>query len=212
MIRIFRYRITTQNLPASLGSFLTAQGYSRSMILGFKHHGGVTVNGKLRRIIDPLQSGDLVEIHAQDTTGSLQPNPDLDLPILYEDQDLLLLNKPDNMLIHPAGLGFDDAVGNFFAARYPNTTFRPIGRLDRHTSGISLIAKNRLTAAQLTAMPPHKCYYAIAEGQIQTQTGRIEAPLLRLPGSQISHTVDSAGKPSITNFRVLAQNETHTLL
>ncbi len=210
--RIFTYTVLPAELPCSLGEYLRRRGYSQSLLAAFRHRDGVTVNGGFHRQIDPLAAGDVIAVEAVDQSSVLQPNLALTLPILYEDDDLLLLHKPDDMLVHPAGPGFDDAVGNFFAAYCPGLTFRPIGRLDRHTTGICLLAKNRLTAACLTENPPQKRYFALAEGLFAEAQGRIEAPLLRQPGPLISRRVAEGGQPSITNYRVLAQGGRHSLL
>jgi len=106
------------------------------------------------------------------------------------------------MLVHPAGKGFDDALANFCAARYPRQLFRPVGRLDRNTTGACLIAKTKLVASLLSG-DVDKDYLALAEGLLAAEEGLIDAPLLRVPGTTIRRRVDPAGQPSQTRFRLL---------
>lgn len=203
--------ISRDEIPVSLKAFLLKQGYSSSMIVAFKHKGGVTVNGEFRRMIDQLLAGDTVKVVLSEEKPHLIANPHLKLTALYEDADLIVFDKPANMLVHPAGYGFDDAVGNYFAAQFPDLTFRPMGRLDRNTTGVCLIAKNRLAAAQLSHNVD-KTYLAIAEGNIISECGTVDAPLLRVNGPILTQKVDSLGKPSITHYQVLARSHNHSLI
>lgn len=187
------------------------QGYSRTMLIKIKQAGGLTVNGAFHRNIDPVYKNDLIEIDFPDKDPVLTPNAALAIPIVYEDEDVVIFDKPDDILVHPATREFDDALGNFFAHRYPKTPFRPLGRLDRHTTGLCLIAKNKLTAVQL-AYGIEKEYTAIAEGVFSEKAGTVDAPLLRVAGSTIMRKVDPAGQPSRTHYRVIAQYKDHALL
>ncbi len=206
-----QYLITKKEDGISLREYLLQQGYSKTMLIKIKQAGGLTVNGAFHRNIDPVWENDLIEIDFPDKTPVLSGNGNLRIPIVYEDEDAVIFDKPDDILVHPATREFDDALGNFFAYRYPNTPFRPLGRLDRHTTGLCLIAKNKLTAVQL-AHGVEKEYLAVAEGVFPENTGVIEAPLLRVAGSTIMRKVDPAGQPSITHYRVVEQYQDHALL
>lgn len=211
MPRVFEYTVKASELPLSLAAFLKKHGYSRSMIVSMKHHGGVLVNGGFYRMIDPLTKNDRIRVSLAEETPSLPANTRLDVPVLYEDDDILALDKPDDMLVHPAGKGFNDAAGNFFTAHCPGLIFRPLGRLDRHTTGICLIAKNRLAAAKLTGKID-KTYYAIAQGRMEVASGTIDAPLLRVGGPVITNQVNESGKASRTRFWLLTRNEDYSYL
>ena len=80
--------------------------------------------------------------------SDIEPNPDLHLDILYEDEEMIVINKPADMPIHPSQGNYTNTLGNAIMAHFPNQNFvyRPITRLDRDTSGVCLIAKNRLSA------------------------------------------------------------------
>lgn len=205
------YTITKNENSMRLCDYLSEVGYSKTMLIRLKQEGGILVNGVFHRNIDPVYEGDVITIDFPDKKPVLTPNGALNIPILYEDPDIVVLDKPDDILVHPATREFDDALGNFFAYRYPDTPFRPLGRLDRHTTGLCLIAKNKLTSVQL-AHGVAKEYIAIAEGVFAERTGTVNAPLLRVPGSTIMRKVDPAGQDSVTHFKVLAQYKDHALL
>lgn len=205
------YKITKAYDGMRLCDYLKEQGYSQTMLIRLKQEGGVTVNGAFQRNIDPIKENDIVAIDFPDKEPVLTPNGDLNIDILYEDEDLVLFDKPDDILVHPATREFDDALGNFFAYRYPGIPFRPLGRLDRHTTGICVMAKNKLTSVQLSH-GIEKEYIAITEGIYEESQGTVNAPLLRVAGSTIMRKVDPAGQPSITHYRVLEQFNDHALL
>ncbi|MCR4963973.1 MAG: RluA family pseudouridine synthase [Firmicutes bacterium] len=195
-----------------LGDFLRRLGYPQGLLASLRQGDWVRVDGAPRRMIEPVFPGQQVEVVTADRPCPLTPNGDLPVAVLYEDDWLWLADKSDDMLMHPAAKGFDDSLGNYFAACHPQAAFRPIGRLDRHTTGLCLAAKDRLTAALLTARPPQKVYYALAQGFFAEKQGRIDAPLLRCPGPQITRRVDSRGQASVTRYQVLAQGDSLSLL
>jgi len=209
---VFRYTVRLQDLPATLGGFLRRQGYSEALLASLRRSNGALVNGAFRRMIDSLEAGDHIAVALPAEQAALAANAGPDLPILYQDRDILALNKPCGMLVHPAGRGFDDAVGNFCAVRWPKQLFRPIGRLDRDTTGALLVARHQLAAALLTAGPVDKVYYAVAEGCLAAEQGEIDLPLLRREGPRISYVPDSRGKPSRTCYQALGRSQGLTLL
>lgn len=204
------YTVPCQGM--TLGGFLRSLGYSSGMLKTMRQKGGVTVNGIFCRQIEIVNQGDRVEVDFPDKPTPLIPNGDLNIPIAYEDENILIFDKPDDMLVHPAAKGFTDALGNYFVYLYPKTPFRPIGRLDRHTTGLCLIAKNRITAVNL-GNNLEKEYIALAEGVIPKDKGTVDAPMVRVPGSVIARKVDyENGQRAITHFQVLERYKDHTLL
>lgn len=202
MRRDLFYTVKPADLPCSLKNFLRRQGYSGKLLMQLRQADLIRVNEGFHRLIDPVAVGDRVSIHLPEEEPPLIPNPQLKLDILYEDEDLLVLDKPAGMLVHPAGRDCNDAIANFCAARYPQQLFRPIGRLDRNTTGACLIAKNNLAAAVLNGRVD-KDYYALAEGLIEEEEGLIDQPLLRVAGSSLQRVVDPAGQPSQTRYFLL---------
>lgn len=212
-MRIFYYKVKPSDDGMLLQDFLKRRhGYSRRLIIELKR-GGLTVNGSHRRMVDPVQAGDQVEVRLGEDEGlNLTPNPALQAAVLYEDEDLVAFDKPAGMTVHPCALHYDDSLGNFFAARYQTEglAFRPLYRLDRDTTGICVSAKNTLAAGLLMGKL-EKRYLAIAEGQLPQDAGTINAPLVRLPGSIISRQVAAGGQRAVTHYRVLARTASHTL-
>jgi 23S rRNA pseudouridine1911/1915/1917 synthase len=149
---------------------------------------------------------------------------DLPIQILYEDDDLVVPCKPANMPTHPSCDHHYDTVANALAFRYAATgtpfVFRPINRLDRNTSGLLLIAKNRQTAGKLSAEIKageiRKTYLAVLDGELLEEEGRIDACLHRTEKSIILREVCPPDAPdadrALTEYRVLAVGNGHTLV
>lgn len=102
---------------------------------------GITRNGKLVRSVDTVYNGDEIVLKIADTS-LLEPNGSLNVPIAYENENLIVFDKPGGMPVHPSIKHQGDTLGNFFAHLYPDLTFRPVNRLDRDTSGLCIAAKN----------------------------------------------------------------------
>lgn len=186
---------------------------------------GITVNGLHRTVRYRLQPGDLLAVAAEDTAENEDLLPvDLPLAILYEDEDLVVPAKPANMPTHPSRDHYDDTVANALAFRYASLggsfVFRPINRLDRNTSGLLLIARNKLSAGRLTRSMQEgkirKTYLALLEGELLEEEGRIDRCLHRTAQSIILREVCSPdapdAAPSLTEYRVLARGNGHTLV
>ena len=207
---LLTYTVPEADNGISLLKFLKAQGYPDHFLISLKK-GGVTVNGSFHRMIDPVAKDDYIEITFPWEEPTLKANPALNIPILYEDDDMLIFNKPINILVHPASPKFDDAIGNYFTYLHPHRLFRPIGRLDRNTTGTSLVAKNRLTAT-LLKNTTKKTYTAIVEGILSDNIGTINAPLIRVSGETIKRAVHPEGQTAITHYQILQKLKHHTLV
>lgn len=185
---------------------------------------GITVNGKQVTVRYQLQAGDCLELATED--GESAPIKPVDLPIaiLYEDDDLVVPAKPADMPTHPSHDHYEDTVANALAYRYAQSgvpfVFRPINRLDRNTSGLLLIARNRVAAGRLTesmqAGRIKKRYLAILDGEMTESDGVIDKPLHRTAESIILREVCSPdapdAAPSRTEYTVLATGGGHTLV
>lgn len=211
MSRVLRYQVADAEKGLRLGSFLRRRGYAQGLLAALRQSDGVRVNGRLRYMRDQVYGGDIIQVCLPEDRPSLQANPGLQVSVLYEDEDILLVDKPAGMLTHPAGEGFDDALGNFFTAHCPGLSFRPIGRLDRNTTGVCLLAKNRFAAGMLSGKT-EKIYYAVAEGVIGSESGIIDRPLIAEPGGSNKRLVDPLGKPSLTLYQVLKRLPDYTFL
>ncbi len=219
LVSSYRYRVPEDAGGELLQDFLRRLGFSRRIIIDLKK-GGLSVNGQHRRMVDPVFAGDEILLTlGEEEEINLIPNPDLPVSILYEDRDLAALVKPAGMSVHPCTLYYNDTVGNWFAAHYQNAdghglAFRPLYRLDRDTTGIVVAAKNTLSAGMLMGHL-EKVYYAVAEGYVEADTGTINAPLIRVPGSIITRKVDferEDAQRAVTHYQVLRRGNGHTLL
>ncbi len=186
---------------------------------------GICVGGVRRTVRYVLQEGDVLTLETEDRASS----PDLlavDLPldVLYEDDDLVVPTKPANMPTHPSHDHYDDTVANALAFRYAQRgipfVFRPINRLDRNTSGLLLVARNKAAAGRMTqamqAGEIRKQYLAVLDGQMREREGMIDVCLHRTRESIILREVcpptTPDADPAKTLYRVLAVENGHTLV
>lgn len=208
-------RVITYNADGFEGreviALLKHYGCSRRIITKLKNGSNLQINGKKARTVDILNSGDVVQITLDDEK-TLVPNPELDVETAYEDDDIVVFNKPANMATHPSIYHYHDTLGNCFAAKYPDCSFRAINRLDRNTSGLCLVAKNQLAAANLSFAVnnhPDKVYYAVVCGKI-TESGEIIAPIGRVDDSIIKREVSESGLFAHTVYEPIAFNDEYT--
>lgn len=200
----------SSDTPLPLETFLLKkQGVSRRLLTKLKRQaGGITRNGETVRSVDTVYDGDEIVLRFEDTS-LLEPNPELDVPVAYESGSVVVFDKPAGMPVHPSIKHQGDTLGNFFAARYPELTFRPINRLDRDTSGLCAVAKDAF-AAKLLQGNIDKVYYAAVHG-VTDESGTIDAPIARERESIILRCVREDGQPAVTHFRRIAFNGRYSL-
>ena len=189
--------------------FLKRRGFSARLVTKLKSTGGLTRGGSILRSIDSVFTGERIDVTLPDG-DTLEPNPDLYAAVAYEDEDVVVFDKPPELPVHPSGGHYYDTLGNLFAAMYPGVTFRPVSRLDRDTSGLCVCAKNTLAAARLAGRID-KVYYAAINGNI-LQYGDINAPITRESDSIIKRCVREDGKPAITLYKPIRHANGKTLL
>ena len=175
-----------------------------------KVENGITVNGVHARVIDALHPGDVVALQMPEDTANGE-TIDVPLTILYEDNDFLVIDKPAGMPVHPSAGHENDslsqAVRGYYAKRGETTSFRPLYRLDKDTSGLLIAAKNSYAAASARVQ---KFYFAVCEGEI-TQSGTVDVPIGLLPGHSVQRCVGE-GQPAVTHYEPLAFDGCHTLV
>lgn len=181
--------------------FLKSRGISRRVLTALKRSGGLTRGGGTLRTVDAVHAGEVITLRLDGGETSVAANPELSADVVYEDEDVVVFNKPPFMPVHPSQRHHDDTLANLFAARYPGLPFRPINRLDRNTSGLCVCAKNQFAAAALSGSIS-KVYYAITDGTPPGDT--VNAPIGRLGDSVIERCVTPDGKPAVTHFRKIA--------
>ena len=203
--------INTDDSGKKLGEVLIHRGISRRLITRLKRtQNGITRNGELIRTIDTVSAGDKIILSEQDSK-LLEPNGKLDVEILYEDDQLIIFNKPPFMPVHPSIKHQGDTLGNFFAYHCPNLTFRPVNRLDRDTSGCVIVAKNQFSAKALQRSY-EKVYYAVCHGLFENAERTVSAPIAREQESIIKRCVRSDGQTAVTHYKVLKQDKKYALL
>lgn len=175
-----------------------------------RYENGITVNGEHVKVTEKIKPGDIIILKPEDTEGFLEGNSYLEVPKVYENDGLVVYDKPVGMPVHPSVRHQGDTLGNCFAADYPGIKFRPINRLDRDTSGLCAVAKNPYAAAALQRSI-EKTYYAVIEGCLKG-SGTINMPIARERDSIIKRVVREDGQRAVTHYKALMGNSRYTLL
>lgn len=223
MNRTIIYPISGESHGLRVEQFLKRRGYSGQNLKEIKRMPeSVLVNGKHYYMRDTLSSGDTLILHIQETGCSEKiPPADIPLDIVYEDEDLIVINKPAGMPIHPSMNNYTNSMANGLAWYYKKQgkpfIFRCCNRLDRDTSGLTVVAKHLVSGNILSDMVRrraiHREYLAISRGEVTPRSGTITAPLARKPGTVIERTVDfEHGETAITHYQVIAANNGHSLV
>lgn len=200
-------------------------GMSRAAIKHLKFtENGILLNGEHVTVRATVHPGDVLSLAVEDsaTPAALTPCK-LELRIAYEDGELVIPDKPAHMPTHQSHGHYGDTVANALAYRYTELglpfVFRPINRLDKDTSGLLLIARNRLSAATLTRELQEKQiqkeYVAVLRGILPKESGIIDTFIGRTAESIIVRRVcdgNEGGDRAITEYRVLCRSDTHTLV
>ena len=190
-------------------SYLKKRGFSHKLITKLKAAGGIKRGGDMLRTVDILRAGDEIKVRIEDK-GTVVPNPDIKAGIAFENDDVVVFDKPPGLAVHPSIVHYSDTLGNLYAALYPQSAFRPIHRLDKDTSGLCACAKNKLAASMLSAGAV-KTYYAVADGEI-CQNGVIDAPIGRAEDSIIKREVRADGQHAVTFYKPICCKNKRTLL
>lgn len=212
MTRELNYQITEKDNEKTILHFLQEQGYSRNVIIHLKKTPeSILKNGVWSYVNETLKTGDTLFIKIVENEGSPKIIPvSLPLDIIYEDEDILVVNKPADMPVHPSMNNYENTLANaviwHFSQQKIPYTFRCINRLDRDTTGLTILAKNMLSAGilsnQMQKRQIHKEYRAICTG-IVPDAGTICAPIARAAGSTIERCVDfEHGEEAVTHYRL----------
>lgn len=190
---------------------------SRSLWQKYIKAGYVSVNSKV--VTTPKFEVDETDEIALDLPEKEQA--DVDLPILYEDDDVIVVNKPSGLLTHAkGGLSDESTVAEIIRPKtsFATDTDRPgiVHRLDRDTSGLLIIAKNPESAAhlqrQFAERTAKKTYIAITDGKPKLNAAKIDLPIGRNPSAPSTFRIDPNGKPAQTTYHVLAENDAQSLV
>lgn len=170
---------------------------SHALIKKIKLYGTLDVNGTHRRVIDTVNTGDYVQASYGEDCGEVKK--DSGIKIYYEDEHIVVVEKPNNLVTHPTHNHLDDSL----TTRLSDIPMHPVMRLDRETTGIICIAKNGYAHDLVQKSEMNKRYLAVVYGEFDTKSGTINLPIRRRPNSVMIRECADDGHPSITYYEVL---------
>ena len=198
--------------------------YSRTAVQRLIEEEKITVNGKKEKASYKVQNGDKIEIEEEPAKEIELKAQDIPLEILYEDNDIIVVNKPKGMVVHPANGNPDGTLVNAIMSICKDSLsgiggeIRPgiVHRLDKNTSGAIIIAKNDKAhinlSEQLKNHEIKKTYIALVRGIVKENNATINMPIGRSKKDRKKMDVDKNGKEAITHFKVLKRYQDCTLL
>ena len=217
--------VDEKNIDKRLDLFITdnIEGKSRSYVQGLIDEKNVTVNGKVKKSNYKLKLNDEIEIEIPEPIELKVEKENIPIDIVYEDNDVIIVNKDKDMVVHPAPGNYTGTLVN--ALMYHcndlsgiNGVLRPgiVHRIDKDTSGILVIAKNDNShnelAKQFKDHSITRTYYALVEGKLKSDTGSIDAPIGRHPVDRIKMAVVKDGKRAVTHYEVIEKFNHYTLV
>lgn len=212
----YEFKIIKEDNYETIANYLKSkQNFSSALIRQVRDfEGGILKNGLPIRTIDSIKEGDLLCITLPLEKSDLLLT-DKRVPIVFEDNELIIFNKPAGMPTHPSALHPNDTLGNVYVSllkeRGESGVFRPINRLDKNTSGLVVAAKNKYSALWLQ-QSLKKVYYAIIKGHLQEKRGTISLPIGRKGDSIIEREVTKDGQEAITHYEVVEEYKGYSLL
>lgn len=223
MNRNINYIIDEDSAGLRVEQFLRRKRYSGQNLSEIKRMPkSILVNGVHYYMRQELSTGDHLQVRICETQNSEKiPPTKLPLDIIYEDEDLLVLNKPAGMPIHPSLNNYTNSMANalayYFQSQGKPFIFRCCNRLDRDTSGLTIVSKHLVSGSILSDMTKyrevHREYLAIARGSVTSSEGTIQAPLGRKEGTIIERTVDwEHGEDAVTHYKVVKEANGHSLV
>ena len=221
MERKLNYLITEEFHNKTIEQFLKAQEFPHQVIVQLKKtHEGICRNDVWAYTSERLLTGDTLSLYLVEDVADTTIAPlYVELSILYEDEDIIVINKPANMPIHPSMNHHEGTLANgllyYFKQQGKDFTFRCINRLDRDTSGLTIIAKHMLSAGilsrQVSAREIKRTYRAICQGLV-AESGTIDAPIARAADSTIERCVNfETGEHAVTHYKRIAYDSEKNL-
>lgn len=221
--RTFLYSISEADHGLRIEQFLRRRGYSRQNLTELKKMpDSIQVNGLNCILKKTLSPGDELTVRIQETESSEKiPAVHIPLRIIYEDEDILVVDKPAGLPMHPSMKNYHYSLANglvwYYQQQKESFVFRCANRLDRDTSGLTVVAKHMLSANILSGMgyrhEIEREYLAIVRGNVLPPSGTIDAPLSRREGSIIERKVDfEHGERALTNYQVVEEKNGHSLV
>lgn len=223
--RKITYQIEEADAGRTVLSFLKQRGFSSRVLAALKRNPyGITIGKKRVTVQKQLRKGDTLTVRVANKESQVAnehiPPVEMPLCIVYEDEDVLVLNKPPHLATHPSlgnhGNTLANGVAYYMQEMGKEFVFRPVHRLDKDTSGTILLGKNAHSAGvlgeDLKAKRVARSYLAILEGTLPAPKGTVDAPIARKEGSVLARTVDPAGDRAVTHYEVLAEGNGYSLV
>lgn len=218
-MRVLTHTVIEAEAGQPVKQLLHLWGISGSFLSRLKFRQAITVNGAPVTVRFVPRPGDVLAADVSDLPGEhphIRP-VDFPLDILYEDEDLLLINKPAGIAVHPAALTEETATIAGAAAHYLHSScFHAVNRLDRGTTGVMAVAKTGFIHARCMAMLHtddfRREYRAVCEGIPSPAEGDIDLPIGRAESSLLKRQADPLGQPAHTHYEVLAASQGRALL
>ena len=214
MERIFYYSNFDKDVV--IEDYLRSIGYSKGCLSFLKRNKGVFVNGvhvNNNSIISP--NDELKIIFYEQGNKKIKPFQ-FDIEVLYEDEDIIVVNKPPHMPVHPSSKNQTTTLANAMAYYLPNVPFRCITRLDTDTTGLVLLAKNMLAAhvlhSEMQQRKIEKEYIAFVSNFFQRSEGTIDLPIARKDEGNILRVVSKNGQEAITHYQVINQYDSFSIV
>ncbi|MBY2475380.1 RluA family pseudouridine synthase [Clostridioides difficile] len=184
-----------------------------------KREKSVLVNGVYKKPSVKVYCGDLIEVKIEEEKARFEPQ-DLNLQIIYDDFDIIMVNKPPFMVVHPTKSHYDKTIANgisyYIDSKKENVKIRFVNRLDMNTSGLVIVAKNAYAHHTLSiAMSENKVkktYITVVDGIIEEDEGTINEPIYRQTEDSIKRVIDERGQASVTHYKVVERLKNATVL
>ena len=217
MDRTIEYIMPEEYAGRKIYEFLRDKGYSRQNLTDLKFtESGLYLGDNRIKLDYRIIPGDVISVCIREKKSSENILPvNIPIEVVYEDEDILVVNKPADMPIHPSLNNHDNTLGNavayYYQSRGCDFVYRCINRLDRDTTGLVLIAKNMISAQFLSKQHLQgviqKEYTAIVSGYIEEKEGTIDKPIGRVNDSTIKRRIDyENGERAVTHYSMITQN------
>ncbi|MEB3198062.1 MAG: RluA family pseudouridine synthase [Candidatus Sericytochromatia bacterium] len=214
MIELLRETVPAGWDGGTVGRWLTRHHrFSTSLVRRLKAHQGIRVNGTLTRTVDPLRPGDeIVLCLPVSPAPHVQPEP-LAIQVVYEDRDLIVLEKPAGQVVHPTHGVYAGTLANALAwyFRAQPVGIHPVHRLDRDTSGLIVFAKHawahQALDSQLRERSLQRTYEALVWGRLAQSSGTIDAAIGLAGDHPVARSVREDGQPAVTHWEVVSRHE-----
>lgn len=179
----------------------------------------VLVNGEFKKPSTNILKGDLIEVKIDEDMANFEPQ-DLNLDIIYDDFDIIMVNKPPFMVVHPTKSHFDKTIANgvtdYIIKKDEKVKVRFVNRLDMNTSGLVIVAKNayahHVLSKDMSDDKVEKTYITVVKGIVENDEGTINQPIYRPTEDSIKRVVDERGQVSVTHYKVLERLKDSTVL